>query len=54
MYCSINKTVEFEDFVYLTQVVQMICITSQAEHYRRTISETGYTQGTMYWQLVSA
>ena len=52
MYFSANKTVQFEDFVYLTQVVQTICIGSEAEHYRRIMNETGYTRGTLYWQLV--
>ena len=50
---SANKTVEFEDLVYMTQVVQSICITAEAEHYRRILSETGFTRGTLYWQLVS-
>ena len=49
---SANKTQQFIDFIYLTQVVQSICIGSEAEHYRRILSETGYTRGTLYWQLV--
>ena len=49
---STNKTIQFQDFVYLTQVVQTICITAEAEHYRRILSESGYTRGTLYWQLV--
>ncbi len=49
---SSNSTIQFQDFVYLTQVVQSICITAEAEHYRRILSETGYTRGTLYWQLV--
>ena len=51
MYCSPNKTRQFEDFVYLTQVVQMVCITAEIEHYRRIRNEY-YTMGTLYWQLV--
>ena len=41
------------DFIYLTQVVQGLCITAEAEHYRRLLSEEdAYTRGTLYWQLV--
>lgn len=50
--CSSNETVQFEDFVYMTQVVQSVCITAEAEHYRRILTEDGYTRGTLYWQLV--
>ena len=50
---STNKTQQFMDFIYLTQVVQAICIGGQAEHYRRLLSESkAYTRGTLYWQLV--
>jgi beta-mannosidase len=45
-----NKTRQFEDFVYLTQVVQMVCITAEIEHYRRIRNES-HTMGTLYWQL---
>ena len=38
---------------YLFQVVQGLCIKSEAEHYRRLLSEEGtFTRGTLYWQLV--
>ncbi len=50
---STNQTVRFMDFVYLSQVVQSICIQAEAEHYRRLLSEEGvFTRGTLYWQLV--
>ncbi len=50
---STNQTVKFMDFVYLSQVVQSICIKAEAEHYRRLLSEPGvFTRGTLYWQLV--
>ena len=54
MSYSSNKTTRFSDFIYLTQVVQAICIQAEAEHYRRIKHEAnGYTMGTLYWQLVS-
>ena len=52
--CSTDKTVAFQDFVYLSQVVQGLCIRAEAEHYRRYISEPDImTRGTLYWQLAS-
>ena len=52
--CSSDHTTRFSDFIYLTQVVQAICIQAEAEHYRRIKhEENGYTMGTLYWQLVS-
>ena len=52
---SENNTVEFMDFIYLSQVVQGICIRAEAEHYHRLLSEEGaFTRGTLYWQLVRA
>lgn len=52
-FCSTNKTVQFMDFIYLSQVVQGLCIKAEAEHYRRLLSEDGaFTRGTLYWQLV--
>ena len=51
---STNKTVQFMDFIYLSQVVQGLCIKAEAEHYRRLLSEDGtFTRGTLYWQLVN-
>ena len=53
-HTSTNKAVQFMDFIYLSQVVQSICISAEAEHYRRLLSEKDtYTRGTLYWQLVS-
>lgn len=50
---STNKTVQFMDFIYLSQVVQGLCIKAEAEHYRRLLSEDdALTRGTLYWQLV--
>ena len=41
------------DFIYLSQVVQGLCIKAEAEHYRRLLSEEDVlTRGTLYWQLV--
>ena len=43
------------DFIYLSQVVQGLCIKAEAEHYRRLLSEEdALTRGTLYWQLVCA
>lgn len=51
---SSNQTERFSDFIYLTQVVQAICIQAEAEHYRRIKHESnGYTMGSLYWQLVT-
>ena len=50
---STDKEAQFRDFIYLSQVIQGICIGAEAEHYRRLLSEDGaYTRGTLYWQLV--
>ena len=44
---------KFMDFVYLSQVMQGLCMRAQVEHYRRFISKEGVlTRGTLYWQLV--
>ena len=41
------------DFIYLSQVIQAICVDAEAQHYRRMISTEGvFTRGTLYWQLV--
>ena len=41
------------DFIYLSQVIQAICVDTEAQFYRRMISTDGIlTRGTMYWQLV--
>ena len=52
---SSDTAVQFQDFVYLSQVVQALCIKAEAEHYRRYISvDDVFTRGTLYWQLVRA
>lgn len=48
---STDKVTQFDNLVFLTQIVQGICMQSQTEHYRRIRNETGHTMGTMYWQL---
>ena len=51
--CSSKMADQFKDFVYLSQVVQAICIDAEAQHYRRLLSTDGVlTRGTLYWQLV--
>ena len=51
--CSTKQEDQFRDFVYLSQVIQAICIDAEAQHYRRMISTDGiFTRGTLYWQLV--
>ena len=41
----------FDNFIFLTQLVQGVCMQAQTEHYRRTRDEVGHTMGTLYWQL---
>ena len=53
LYCSTKKVDQFMDFIYLSQVIQAICIDAEAQHYRRLLSTDGiFTRGTLYWQLV--
>ncbi len=53
LFYSSDTAVQFQDFVYLSQVVQAVCIKAEAEHYRRYISvDDVFTRGTLYWQLV--
>ena len=40
----------FESFVYLSQIVQAVCTTSQAAFYRSRSGVNG-TMGALYWQL---
>ncbi|XP_075057126.1 beta-mannosidase isoform X2 [Mixophyes fleayi] len=46
---------EFQDTLYLTQVMQAQCIKLQTEFYRRSQNEIvnglGFTMGALYWQL---
>ena len=46
-----DRVTRFDNLIFLTQIVQGICMQSQTEHYRRIRNETGHTMGTMYWQL---
>lgn len=44
----------FANFVYLTQVLQTICIKSQSEYYRTNKNnKEALTMGALYWQLNS-
>ncbi|XP_053317515.1 beta-mannosidase isoform X2 [Spea bombifrons] len=46
---------EFQDMLYLTQVMQAQCVKLQTEFYRRSQAEIidglGHTMGALYWQL---
>eukprot|EP01106_Pelomyxa_sp_JSP_P016847 TRINITY_DN649_c0_g1_i4.p1 TRINITY_DN649_c0_g1~~TRINITY_DN649_c0_g1_i4.p1 ORF type:complete len:407 (+),score=94.86 TRINITY_DN649_c0_g1_i4:143-1363(+) len=43
---------EFELYVYVSQIVQALCIKFETEHYRRIKDESpGHTMGAIYWQL---
>ncbi|CAH1246435.1 MANBA [Branchiostoma lanceolatum] len=46
---------QYVDNIYLSQVVQAMCIKTQTEFYRRSRSEiingVGHTMGALYWQL---
>jgi len=48
---SSNKTKQFEDLIYLNQIIQTMCIKAESEHYRRMKAEKQMTMGLMYWQL---
>ena len=53
LYYSSNSEIRFADFIYLTQVVQALCVQAESEHYRRIrTEENAYTMGALYWQLV--
>lgn len=39
---------KFDDIVYMTQVIQMICVEDATEHWRR---HRGRCNGSLYWQL---
>ena len=50
---STKREDQFKDFIYLSQVIQAICVNTEAQFYRRMLStEDVLTRGTMYWQLV--
>eukprot|EP01094_Clydonella_sp_ATCC50884_P019732 TRINITY_DN3927_c0_g1_i1.p1 TRINITY_DN3927_c0_g1~~TRINITY_DN3927_c0_g1_i1.p1 ORF type:complete len:944 (+),score=224.15 TRINITY_DN3927_c0_g1_i1:90-2921(+) len=48
-----NSTVFFQDWLYLTQSVQAMCIKAETEHYLRLRSQAPGTMGALYWQLNS-
>jgi beta-mannosidase len=43
----------FEDWLYLTQCVQALCLRVESEHYRRLKGDSVRTMGALYWQLNS-
>eukprot|EP00027_Filamoeba_sp_ATCC50430_P010404 CAMPEP_0168558112 /NCGR_PEP_ID=MMETSP0413-20121227/9793_1 /TAXON_ID=136452 /ORGANISM="Filamoeba nolandi, Strain NC-AS-23-1" /LENGTH=326 /DNA_ID=CAMNT_0008589205 /DNA_START=112 /DNA_END=1088 /DNA_ORIENTATION=- len=47
-----NQT-DFENWIYLTQAMQQLCMKAQTEHYRRSRSLPAMTMGAIYWQLNS-
>lgn len=49
---SANRTADFVNFIYLSQVVQSLCISTQTRFYRALKQSPGaYTYGALYWQL---
>lgn len=48
---SSNSTKLFDDFIYLTQTVQTMCIKAESEHFRRLKAQRQMTMGLMFWQL---
>ncbi|XP_077996660.1 beta-mannosidase-like [Glandiceps talaboti] len=51
-----NVTQKFIDMIYLTQIVQAMCIKTETEYYRSLQSNLdvkgqGHTMGALYWQL---
>jgi beta-mannosidase len=42
--------VQFDNFCYLSQLSQAICIKAQSEHYRRSRSAKSNCMGALYWQ----
>uniref|UniRef100_A0A7M5UUN3 Beta-mannosidase n=1 Tax=Clytia hemisphaerica TaxID=252671 RepID=A0A7M5UUN3_9CNID len=52
---SKNTTLYLSMMVYLSQIVQSLCIKYESEHYRRLqdtlIDGKGHTMGALYWQL---
>jgi beta-mannosidase len=48
-----NSTINFENWIYLTQCVQTLCIKAESEHYRRGKGESANTMGAIYWYVPS-
>jgi len=46
-----NSQEDFENWIYLTQSMQALCIKAETEHYRRSKSLPAMTMGAIYWQL---
>ena len=44
-----NQTVNFENWIYLTQCMQALCIKTESEHYRRHKGMASQTMGAIYW-----
>lgn len=40
----------FENYCLLTQIVQVLCIKAQTEHYRRQMGKDMFCMGALYWQ----
>ena len=45
-----NTTDYFEDFIFLTQAAQALCMRTETEHYRRGRTSPAGTMGVLYWQ----
>ena len=45
-----QSEVAFEKYIYLSQIYQAVCTSSQAEYYRSRAGVEG-TMGALYWQL---
>ena len=45
-----QSEVAFEKYIYLSQIYQAVCTSSQAEYYRSRAG-VGGTMGALYWQL---
>ncbi len=43
-----NQPVDFEDFVYISQILQAEAVKTGVEHFRRN---RGYCMGSIYWQM---
>lgn len=43
-----NTTEYFKKYIYLSQAIQSVCMSTQAEHYRRSMSDSeAYTMGSL-------
>jgi len=46
-----SSETNFENWIYLSQCMQALCIQSESEHYRRSRGLAAMTMGAIYWQL---